>query len=687
MPELDQRPQAPIARQPCAETVTRRVELRGQIAAGIEPRAFEVLAITAGQGNGLRYAPQVLRAAAPLFEGATVFIDHANLSERYGQTGGRSVRNVLGVLGPARYDEGKGGVAGRLEVYPGPDAAWFCALVDQYLADQQAGKPAPRVGLSAVLDVTLKGREVMSIERVVSVDVVFDPARGGAFVRALNQREQGGMRTVETEEGTGVRTVAQEPPQEGDRQTAQAASELAEIPPNRGGRSPRSAGDAPPAGVQALQKQLAALGQTVLAQRLATSRLPGPLQAMLHRKHGEAGQGLDMTALESEIEALQEAWAASLGEGTTVVRHVGQGVKVGLDETDRLQAAMDQLCGIRPASEALQNVPPVAGIRELYLMCTGDYDFRGAFDPQRVALANVTTSTMTSLVKNAFNKVILDWFDSVDLWWRPMVEEEDFSSMKDLTLITLGGFGDLPTVSEGAAYSELSWSDSEEVVSFVKKGGYIGVTLEMMDQDETRKFRAIPRKIASAGYRTLSSLVSALFTDNSGVGPYWPSSQSTYRLFDAQYSNLGSTALSASAWDATVQAMYKQTEASSGTRMGIRPAYCLVPIELEKTALTIFQSAGEPGTADNDANVRQGSARVIAVPDWTDANDWAAVADPRLAPGVVVGYRFGRAPEVYTAGEETIGSMFTNDEMRIKARFVVAVGVGDYRPLYKHNVT
>ena len=53
---------------------------------------------------------------------------------------------------------------------------------------------------------------------------------------------------------------------------------------------------------------------------------------------------------------------------------------------------------------------------------------------------------MTSLVKNAFNKVILDYFNSVDRWWEPISSPEDFNSMQDLTLITLGGFGNLPTV-------------------------------------------------------------------------------------------------------------------------------------------------------------------------------------------------------------------------------------------------
>jgi hypothetical protein len=38
------------------------------------------------------------------------------------------------------------------------------------------------------------------------------------------------------------------------------------------------------------------------------------------------------------------------------------------------------------------------------------------------------------------------------------------------------------------------------------------------------------------------------------------------------------------------------------------------------------------------------------------------------------------------ADADTSGAMFTNDELRVKCRFVFAVGVGDYRALYKANV-
>jgi hypothetical protein len=70
----------------------------------------------------------------------------------------------------------------------------------------------------------------------------------------------------------------------------------------------------------------------------------------------------------------------------------------------------------------------------------------------------------------------------------------------------------------------------------------------------------------------------------------------------------------------------------------------------------------------------------------TDTSDWLAVADPRVWPAITVGFRFGATPEVFVADQETVGSMFTNDEMRIKVRYIYAVGVGDNKPLYKSNV-
>jgi len=730
-------------RKPLERQETRRGLLQAALGGrGSGPRRYEVLAITAGEGNGYEYSAAVIEAATPLFDGVTVLVDHPQLGEMWSRTGNRSIRNVLGILEGAYYDAGSEGINAVLRVSEGPNAGWFIPMVDDYIAGAERGEQLPDVGLSAVVDITVREREVVEIKRVISVDAVFDPARGGRFIRALNQQRvasgeyrvssmkgEGGTVKPKKEEGKGNGEALAEQekgkttssvangggvPVQGEERReavlatrsvtqaeAQRPADRQEVRPEADGVAVMAGavlGEQVPGGLVSASLQtrnasaevegtafLSALSDGLLEMRLQAANLPDPVAEMLRGKYG--GRPLAIVALDAEIEALQSAWAASVAASGPQVRGVGaSGIAMGLAPMDRLNAAMEKLCGLTPESEALQDVQPLSGIRELYLMLTGDFNFTGIFDKDRVALANVTTSTMTSLVKNAFNKVILDYFNAVDRWWEPVVSEEQFGSMKDMTLITLGGFENLPTVAEGAAYTELSWSDEEEVVSFVKKGAYVGVTLEMMDKDETRKFRAIPRKLAMAGYRTLSGLVSALFTDNSGVGPYWPASQAVLRLFDASYGNLGSSALSTSSWDACIQAMYEMTEATSGAQMGIRPAYLLVPIELEKTARVILESDLESGTADNDKNVRQGSSRVVTVPLWTNASNWAAVADPRMYPGIVVGYRYGRMPEVFISGQETVGSMFTNDEMRVKARFIVAVGVGDYRSLYKANI-
>ena len=76
----------------------------------------------------------------------------------------------------------------------------------------------------------------------------------------------------------------------------------------------------------------------------------------------------------------------------------------------------------------------------------------------------------------------------------------------------------------------------------------------------------------------------------------------------------------------------------------------------------------------------------VVVPEWTDANDWAAVCDPRVAPAIFVGERFGLAPEIFIAGDELSPSVFSNDEHRLKVRHYLAVWVNDYRPVFKANV-
>ena len=351
------------------------------------------------------------------------------------------------------------------------------------------------------------------------------------------------------------------------------------------------------------------------------------------------------------------------------------------------------LMGIAPPD----GVQPLSGIRELYHLLSGDYEMHGIYQPDRVTLANVNSSTMAGLVANALNKAVINAFQVYPKWWERIVTEMDFSNLQQVKWITLGGVGELPTVAEGAAYTELTWDDQTETADFVKKGGYLGLTIEAIDKDDTGKIRAAPRALGQAAWLTLSKSISAIFTDASGTGPTM--SDSVVLFHAVTHSNLLTAALSWAEYVTVRTAMMKQTELHSGERLGAltAPYYLIVPIDLEITALQLLGSEGEPGIADNDANplaagdvhdsrMNAARSRVVVCPLWTDTNNWAAVADPRLYPSIGIGYRYGRAPEIFSVASPTAGLMFTNDTMPVKVRFFYAVGPTDWRGLHKSNV-
>jgi len=624
-------------------------------------RDVDVVLVRAGVANGLRFEPGLLAASVARFVGVPSYVDHAALSDAT-RPGQRSVRDLAGVVSGARYDVEREALVGRLHIYR--PASWVTALADE------AGDLA-QFGLSAVLWVETEGRVVTRIREVESVDVVMNPAAGGRFLpRPPAERPSHGQSLSKGDETMSERTDREQ--ESATLRVEQALPGEAQIPP----QAP-AAEDSPPRDtadqVRHPQMELA----------LACSGLPEEACSAIREQFADRPPGADALdeALSDAIALYRRAYARDADRHT--VRNLGR-ISDVLAPRDRISLAMERLMGL-PLEERHGDIPRLSGIREAYDLITGDWERRGVFRGDRVSLANATTTTMAEIVANALNKVLLRQFESRPRWWGPVAYEEDFATLNDVRWITVGGFGDLDTVGEGDPYVEKTWDDYAETSTFIKKGNYIGLTLEMIDRDDVAAVRAIPRRLGHAAYRTLSAAVADLFTQESGTGPQLADG---YRLFeDAHHHNLGSDPLSVDTWQATVAAMFKQEEYHSGKRLGVRPRYCLVPIDLEKTALEVFTSDVIPADGAFYRNVlRRSEDAIVVVPDWTDANDWAAAADPTELEGVCIGYRFGRSPEMFVADSEQGGAMFTNDEMRIKVRFVYAVGIGDYRALYKHNV-
>jgi hypothetical protein len=376
---------------------------------------------------------------------------------------------------------------------------------------------------------------------------------------------------------------------------------------------------------------------------------------------------------------------------------------------DQLQAAMDDLLAA-PREKGAENlkVHKFSGIREAYLMMTGDYSFIGDTSGM-LGRFQGTTANFPNLVANVLNKAIVANWNMLGKagynWWEKIATVEPFESLNAITWLRLGTIASLPTVSEGAEYTELALGDNGETSTFIKYGGYLSFTLEAMDRDDTRKLRAAPREIANAALRNISEQIAAIFTSNSAVGP---TLADTGALFNATavttkggHANLLTTALGTdyTAWNAVALAMYNQpllvangagdNVLTYGKKQALEPTICLVPRALKTAAEALFIPRWEAPAQNIPATQSVtwgGRVDPITVPEWTDATDWAAVIDPRLLPGVMIGTRYGLIPQIMVSGVQKDPSMFSTDESRLYVGHFLASGFGNWSALHKENV-
>jgi hypothetical protein len=293
----------------------------------------------------------------------------------------------------------------------------------------------------------------------------------------------------------------------------------------------------------------------------------------------------------------------------------------------------------------------------------------------------VTTAVMANIVSTAMNKRLVKDYAAQPKWWKPIVVEVPVRDMKQQERIRLNDFASLSLVSENSAYANLAWDDAKETYTPAKRGNIVYVTLETIINDDLRAVQSIPKKLARAAGVTINEFVASLFTANSGEGPTMADGNHVFDAVNHQ-GNLGSTALDATSFGAGMAAIAKMTDTAQ-KRMGLVGKWLLIPPDLEQTAFTLLYSQLKPGGSDNDMNFFQGRAQYIVVPNWTDANNWYLVADPGQIELIEIGYLDGQdAPELLVQDDPTAGTVFTNDAISYKVRWIFGGGWLDYRGAY-----
>ena len=360
---------------------------------------------------------------------------------------------------------------------------------------------------------------------------------------------------------------------------------------------------------------------------------------------------------------------------------------------DRVQSAWNWLFGARDEQVP---VPSLRSVRDLYFAVTGDFDFHGRFNPEWAQLATASATTLAGMTVNALNKVIKMHYDNMATyrWYENIVDVTPHDgTTHNVQLITIDGIAALPTVNEGAAYTEATVGDAKEAMSFVKRGHYVGITLEAIRRSDIQRLQAIPRALVQGAVRTRSAAIASIFTVASATGPTLADDSTV--LFHSNHGNTATTAFSSAAWEAARVRIWEQNIPGTSKPLGLWPKFVLVPIELYEDALIEFGygtgDVGRLGASFGQQVNPYGESRLgdprpvpIPVPDWTDATNWAYIVDPKLHPVIHMAYANSpqggvhAMPEIFEVTSETSGLMFSNDTLPVKIRDWWSYGVSTY---------
>ena len=443
---------------------------------------FEIMAITAGEGNGWEWDAAALKESLSLWEGAECFVDH--------EWSRHSLRDLAGVLHGVSWDAASQGVKGKLKPV-GPSSAMLSELGRQLLAEP--GERKPRVGFSADVLFTSQGRKVNKILRVLSVDLVFNPARGGAFLRALNSLEAQGVLQMDPEEEGKVGAVPEVKPPLLQAQLQKDVDAMRTLLDLQKGQQELEAQ------AEEARKVRAQMCGYLLDSGLAACKLPAPVVNKIRKQFsGKVFEAEELTqAIDENRALLAELQAGSIIQGAGRIGGM-------VSSEDQFTAAVHDLLGAeRPEGMQSVKAAKLSGIRELYTLMTGDYDFVGGYDATRAQFS--VTTDLPGVLKNAMNKLIIAQWQELGRsgyrWWESIVKVEHFNSLQIPTGVLMGEVTVLPVVAEAGAYTSLAVADSPETAAWVKYGGYVGLTLEMFERDETHKLKEIPKKLSSAGLR------------------------------------------------------------------------------------------------------------------------------------------------------------------------------------------
>lgn len=446
--------------------------------------------------------------------------------------------------------------------------------------------------------------------------------------------------------------------------------------------------------------QARVLGNIQLAEALAKVELPDECKAVIRRELA------DKSPTEAQI---QEAITGQVKLVKKLRPEQPTGRReVLLNEQDKLAGGLAGLLECITDEEKTTVGRGFRGLQEAYVRITGDSDLSGRVNLSKVGLeeAALASDTWTNIWQTVGSRRLAKKFAQLPGIARLIASNiRGTSDFKHLEIGEVGGYGVLPAVAQGGAYTDLGIPGDRKVrYSVSKRGGTVSVTMEAVRNDDIGGIARMIDNLARAARNTEESIVvnSAILAN-----PTWADNVA---LFAAGRGNLYTTKnFTTDAWltlAAIFDGLWSVTLtdlAASPTdveTLGLQPYHMIIG-KASKSGLLQALNARErkvggaywDGSAEaehyteaneyfhafGEQNERVHTTNLLSISAVTAV----AVANPAEAETIELAYLDDkREPELFRADNPSLGSMFTNDAMDLKIRFILGASVIDPRSFF-----
>ena len=280
------------------------------------------------------------------------------------------------------------------------------------------------------------------------------------------------------------------------------------------------------------------------------------------------------------------------------------------------------------------------------------------------------------ILANVAEKSLQEGYQIASTTFDLFTKKGSLRDYKPASRVSLGNFGILSPVPEGAEYERAQLADSGLMIQLAKYGKTFGITREAIINDDLSAFTEIPRKMGIASKYTLEHLVYHTLLNGKTVDGG--------AIFSTTNGNLVSpgTTISVASLGAAIAMMRRQVDDKTKETpypIIIEPQNIIVPPELETIAKQLIASTVDPTGNNNVVNPYQNQFRVIPSAYLADKKAWYLAGNPNITDTIEVSYLDGNeAPTI----EEFDHSK--NDSREFKVRLEAGVTLLDHKGLLKN---